>query len=182
MGTEKKLTTHTQASAPSVKRSTRQFKVVGARTERIDFTKDVNKVTIAPPGSSVGRRGKSAGWYCEACDETYRDSLSWLDHLNSAQHLRKTRTVISDERATVDQVRERIEYWKNLLKSPQEGSAEYDLKARVAAYHKQRQKEKELKKLRKKQRSNATHAVDDAGIDPQLASVMGITGFGSTKT
>ena len=50
---------------------------------------------------AVGKKGKGAGYYCEACDLTYKDLLQWVDHLNSKQHLVATRKTAEIERATL---------------------------------------------------------------------------------
>ncbi|KAL2316273.1 U4/U6.U5 small nuclear ribonucleoprotein component snu23 [Schizosaccharomyces pombe] len=153
--------------------------ITGGRTQRIDFEKDVNKTTILPAGASVGRRGRGAGWYCEACNETYKDSLSWLDHLNSTQHLRKTRTVIIEKRATLEEVKERMEYWRRQLLEPEKGSEEYSLKERVERYH----QELEAKKLRRKQKkvNKEKNSPRLVGENTELAAIMGISSFGSTN-
>jgi len=43
------------------------------------------KRELAAPLQGRSRKGKSAGFYCEACDLTFKDNLSFLDHMNSSQ-------------------------------------------------------------------------------------------------
>ena len=54
--------------------------------------------------------GREAGFYCEVCDCTLKDSLAWLDHLNGVYHNRALGLDVTEvERSTVDQVKKRLE-------------------------------------------------------------------------
>ena len=44
-----------------------------ARGSRLDVASMVGRSTLVPAGSSVGKRGRGAGFYCEACDLTYKE-------------------------------------------------------------------------------------------------------------
>jgi len=43
------------------------------------------KRELAAPLQGRSRKGKSAGFYCETCDVTFKDNLSYFDHMNSSQ-------------------------------------------------------------------------------------------------
>nr|NP_593030.3 putative U4/U5/U6 small nuclear ribonucleoprotein complex subunit Snu23 [Schizosaccharomyces pombe]CAA91076.3 U4/U6 x U5 tri-snRNP complex subunit Snu23 (predicted) [Schizosaccharomyces pombe] len=131
--------------------------ITGGRTQRIDFEKDVNKTTILPRWS-FGRPKRP--WSC-------------------TQHLRKTRTVIIEKRATLEEVKERMEYWRRQLLEPEKGSEEYSLKERVERYH----QELEAKKLRRKQKkvNKEKNSPRLVGENTELAAIMGISSFGSTN-
>ncbi|WBW70707.1 U4/U6 x U5 tri-snRNP complex subunit Snu23 [Schizosaccharomyces osmophilus] len=159
----------------------RQPNVVGARSGSIGVEKDINKVKIVPANASFGRRGHGAGWYCEACNETYKDSLSWIEHLNSTQHLRKTRTVVTDRRATLEEVKERMEYWRQQLLQPQIGSKEYSLRERTDSYREQLQKQKLEKQARKRDQANKKLEEPSETESSELVQMMGLRGFGSTN-
>ena len=59
---------------------------VQARTEAVIKVEELRgKRELVTPLYGLGNKGKTAGFYCEACDLTYKDSISYLDHLNSAQ-------------------------------------------------------------------------------------------------
>lgn len=59
---------------------------VQARTEAIIKAEELRgKRELVAPLTGLGKKGKSAGFYCEVCDLTYKDSFSYLDHLNSSQ-------------------------------------------------------------------------------------------------
>ena len=66
---------------------------------------------------AVGKRqitsDQQAGYVCKICNLVYSDSQSYLDHLNSRMH--QISAGISDKPEQVDlqQVLDRIEYWKN---------------------------------------------------------------------
>jgi U4/U6.U5 tri-snRNP component SNU23 len=59
---------------------------IQARTEAIIKVEELRgKRELVAHVSGLGNKGKTAGFYCEVCDLTYKDSFSYLDHLNSAQ-------------------------------------------------------------------------------------------------
>lgn len=85
----------------------------------------------------TGRRGRGAGFYCEECDQTYKDNLQWVDHLNSKFHLLNiarsasqnntsstagadSGTVGEVKRATLEDVRERLKYLKEKMEREKE--------------------------------------------------------------
>jgi len=83
-----------------------------ARKARLDVSAQIGKTMLVPVGSAVGKRGKGAGFYCEACDLTYKDNLQFVEHLNSKQHLVATGQTGEVKRATLDEVIERLDYLK----------------------------------------------------------------------
>jgi len=59
---------------------------VQARSESVIKAEELRgKRELVAPTVSLGIKGKSAGFYCETCDVTYKDSMSYLDHLNSSE-------------------------------------------------------------------------------------------------
>nr|POF15379.1 dna topoisomerase 2 [Quercus suber] len=83
-----------------------------ARKARLNVAEQVGKTTIVAAGAGQGKRGKSAGFYCEACDLTYKDNLQFVEHLNSKQHLVATGESGEVKRASLEEVRERFEWLK----------------------------------------------------------------------
>ena len=53
-----------------------------ARRNVIDVSSHVGKTQLVPAGAGVGRRGRGAGFYCEACDLTFKDNLQWVEVIN----------------------------------------------------------------------------------------------------
>jgi U4/U6.U5 tri-snRNP component SNU23 len=59
---------------------------VQARTEAVIKVEELRgKRELVAPTVGLGNKGRSAGFYCEACDLTFKDSFSYLDHINSSQ-------------------------------------------------------------------------------------------------
>ncbi|KAJ6191117.1 hypothetical protein N7519_001138 [Penicillium mononematosum] len=79
-----------------------------ARNQRLDVASMVGKTMIVPAGAGMGKRGRSAGFYCKDCDLTFKDNLQLVEHLNSKQHLIATGQSGEVKRATVEDVRLRL--------------------------------------------------------------------------
>lgn len=172
--------------------------MIGARRERINFEENLHKTQLVPGSAAVGKKGKGAGFYCEACDLTYKDSLQWVDHLNSKQHLVATGKTAEVERASLDDVLRRLD-WLKRQKEQRERGEEWDLKKRMeekaaaeeAERQAKREKRRELRKRKKAVEIKKEEAVemdvdpaDDAADDDaaMMARMMGFSGgFGSTK-
>ena len=84
----------------------------------LNLYEGTNQVTLVPAGSGVGKRGKGAGFYCEACDLTFKDSIQYVDHVHSRQHLERTGQSSKVERATLTDVRARIEMLAAKIEKP----------------------------------------------------------------
>lgn len=68
--------------------STGSSNSVQARTEAVIKTEELRgKRELVAPSSAFGIKGRSAGFYCEVCDVTYKDSFSYLDHINSSTRM-----------------------------------------------------------------------------------------------
>lgn len=177
--------------------------MISARRDRINFTENLNKTTIVPAGAGVGKRGKSAGYYCEACDLTFKDSLQWVDHLNSKQHLAATGAKAEVKAATLEEVLARME-WLKKQKLEREKGMEMDLKQRLEENARQEEEARRLRREKRKEARRKKRAVEikqeEQGSGPQktqdaemvdeeedadaiaMARMMGFSGgFGSTK-
>jgi U4/U6.U5 tri-snRNP component SNU23 len=168
-----------------------------ARASRLDVAANVGKISLLPVGAATGKRGRGAGFYCEACDLTFKDNLQWVEHENSMQHLRAIGQTGEVRRATAEEVHERIErLWERMqeekrgevktLKERLEGRAEDEEKAREERRRKRREvaerrREEKEKEVRVKAeydedvRVEGEHDVDD------MAALMGFGGFGTSK-
>src|ERR1700733_9458039 len=91
-----------------------------ARGSRLDVASMIGKSTLVPAGSAIGKRGRGAGFYCEACDLTYKDNVQYIEHLNSKQHLVNTGQSGEVKRATLRDVRERLEMLKARKRAQEE--------------------------------------------------------------
>ncbi len=88
--------------------------MIQARKERIDFAANLNKTQVV---QSV----KEAGFACDICNRTFKDSASYLDHINSKIHLLKAGLNMRIEKSSVEQVKERIAYWKKRMEDADGG-------------------------------------------------------------
>jgi U4/U6.U5 tri-snRNP component SNU23 len=80
-----------------------------ARRTRLDVSAQIGKTMLVPAGSAVGKRGKGAGFWCDACDLTFKDNLQFVEHLNSKQHLYATGQSGEVKRATLEDLGTRLE-------------------------------------------------------------------------
>lgn len=170
-----------------------------ARRERLNLEENLNKTTLVPAGAGIGKRGKGAGFYCDHCDLTFKDSLQWVDHLNSKQHLHATGQAAEVERATFEQVLQRLQ-WLRSRKKQQETGEEFDLQKRLAdrarAEEHERVKRREGRKAKRTESRKleidqekgaggyaVTGNVDEEDEDAvAMARMMGFAGgFGTTK-
>ncbi len=80
-----------------------------ARNATQDFRKLVGTTTLVPGGAGVGKRGRGAGFYCEACDLTFKDNIKWIAHTNRLQHPHATGHTGQVNKATAADVHARLE-------------------------------------------------------------------------
>lgn len=155
-----------------------------ARQNRLDIYEGLNKVTLVPAGASIGKRGKGAGFYCEVCNLTFKDSIQYTDHINSKQHLYASGQKEQTTRATLEDVKKRIQYLKNKKEQEQkESSTEFDINKRIEQRRKFEEEEQKARRERraKRKRKNKEQPSSNVEADDGMAQMMGISGFGSTK-
>lgn len=135
-----------------------------SRVGRIDVTSMVGKSTLVPAGSAIGKRGRGAGFYCEACDLTYKDNVQYIEHLNSKQHLVNTGQSGEVVRATLEDVRDRLEMLKQRKREREvedNRMGEVDLDARLK---KAEQVEDEEREERRRKRNEKRRKGGATGI------------------
>ena len=155
---------------------------------------------VGSPKDGITKTG--IGWHCKVCDCFLKDSLTYLGHINGKKHQRNLGYSMRVERSTKDQVSSRLamlakekESTSSLLDSVEEESF-YDIVKSKDEEAKRRKEERARKrkerKLKKKQEQrepikeeenieeeNAeAEEVEEGGIDPSLAAMMGFSGFG----
>lgn len=169
-------------------------KLFEARRERLNLEENLNKTTLVPAGAAVGKRGRGAGFYCDACDLTFKDSLQWVDHLNSKQHLHATGQTAEVEQATLEDVRKRLE-WLREKKREQERDEQFDLQKRLAERagieEEERRERREKRKMKRKEAKVKKESIEDTrngDVEEEdadaiaMARMMGFSGaFGTTK-
>ncbi|KAI3335303.1 hypothetical protein F4824DRAFT_501268 [Ustulina deusta] len=168
-----------------------------ARRDVLDLEANVGKTMLVPAGAGQGKRGRGAGFYCAACDLTFKDNIQWVEHINSMQHLRNIGETGEVKKASAEDVRRRIdEVWERLLE--QKRAATTTLKERLEIREEEEAKEKEARRVkrleelaRRKANKEAAEKVkveygDDVRVEGEhdeddMMAAMGITGFGTSK-
>jgi U4/U6.U5 tri-snRNP component SNU23 len=136
-----------------------------ARTARLDVSSLVGKSTLVPAGAGIGKRGKGAGFYCEACDLTYKDNVQYIEHLNSKQHLINTGQSGEVKRANLEDVRNRIDMLiqrKRDREEEEQKLAETDITARIKKTEEEDAKDREEKRRKRneaRRKKRAEHGV-----------------------
>lgn len=149
-----------------------------SRAGRVDVTSMVGKSTLVPAGSAIGKRGRGAGFYCEACDLTYKDNVQYIEHLNSKQHLVNTGQSGEVVRATLQDVRHRLEMLKQRKREREEEDermGEIDLGARLKRTEEVEEKEREerRRKRNEKRRKGGANGIkkEDEGWEGRLGII-----------
>lgn len=137
-----------------------------ARDSRLDVASMVGKTTMIPASAGVGKRGRGAGFYCEACDLTYKDNVQYIEHLNSKQHLINTGQSGEVKRATLQDVRDRLELLKAKKRQREEEErklGELDISARIkqAENIDAAEREEKRRKRNEKRRKGGVKQEDD---------------------
>lgn len=140
---------HRRASTPPDAKDTE------ARKARLDVASFVGKTQIVPAGAAVGKRGRGAGFYCEACDLTFKDNLQYVEHLNSKQHMQNTGQTGQVKRATVQEVRDRLA-WLKRKKDEEEKEKILDLGTRLEAAREKEEHEREEKRRKRNEKRRKT--------------------------
>ncbi|RDA89651.1 hypothetical protein CP533_4472 [Ophiocordyceps camponoti-saundersi (nom. inval.)] len=168
-----------------------------ARRTTLDVASQVGKKQLVPAGAGVGRRGRGAGFYCEACDLTFKDNKQLVEHYNSTQHLIKTGHKPHVQRATAAEVRARIDM---LVARREELKREdtIDLGHRLRLRQEEQRREDEEKRRKRREEAEARKRLrdeekrakaeygDDVRIEGEhdeddMMAQLGISGFGGSK-
>ena len=149
-----------------------------SRAGRVDVASMVGKSTLIPAGSAIGKRGRGAGFYCEACDLTYKDNVQYIEHLNSKQHLINTGQSGEVVRATLQDVRDRLEMLKQRKREREEEDkrmGEIDLDARLKKTEdiEAREREERRRKRNEKRRKRGQNGIkkEDSGWEGRLGII-----------
>jgi U4/U6.U5 tri-snRNP component SNU23 len=168
-----------------------------ARASRLDVSQNVGKTMLVPAGATTGKRGRGAGFYCEACDLTFKDNLQWVEHENSMQHLRAIGQTGEVKKASREEVHERIQQiWERLQdeKRLQVQSLSERLEIRKEEDEKEREEKRQKRReaAEKKRAEKEKEAVvkveygDDVRVEGEhemddMAKLMGFGGFGTSR-
>ncbi|KAJ4300119.1 U4/U6.U5 snRNP associated protein [Collariella sp. IMI 366227] len=167
-----------------------------ARNKTHDFSKLVGTTSLVPAGAGVGKRGRGAGFYCEACDLTFKDNLQWVEHTNSMQHQRSIGATGEVRKATAAEVHARIEaLWEREQERKREHVVSLKERLEVRKEEEEREREEKRKKRREAEERRRlgkeeelkvkTEYGEDVRIEGEhdeddMMAAMGFTGFGTT--
>ena len=98
-----------------------------ARDYAVDLSSKVGKTQLITKSTPFQDQG---GYYCNVCDCVLRDSISFLDHINSRRHHRNMGMSMKMERSTLDQVKNRFALNKE-KKEDNQKKKEYDFDAKI---------------------------------------------------
>ena len=126
-----------------------------ARKARLNVADQVGKTQLVPAGATQGKRGKGAGFYCDACDLTFKDNLQFVEHVNSKQHLANTGESGEVRRATLDEVKERFD-WLKRKREEEKAREVVDLSTRIEVAREQEDKEREEKRRKRNEKRRKT--------------------------
>ena len=155
-----------------------------ARKRKVQVDKNLGKfqtISTQATGAAAG------GYYCEVCDCTLRDSVTWIDHINGKKHQRKLGFSMRVERSTRKGVADRLSLHKK-ARDRKEKKSRLDLKTYSATLKKKHEerlaavrKTREQRRKKKEEEEAAAAAAVTADLDPALVAMMGFGGFGTTS-
>ncbi|KAH0534125.1 hypothetical protein FGG08_007283 [Glutinoglossum americanum] len=164
-----------------------------ARTARLNIASQIGKTQLIPSSFSTStKRGRSAGFYCEDCDLTFKDNLQWVDHLNSKGHLVRVGESGVVERVGVEVVRERLAWLREKRKGEMEGEGEglrERLERRKGEEERERVERRERRRVKRRKGGQEEEVGGDvngdgegvAVVEEDMMKAMGFAGFGTTK-
>ncbi|WFD22118.1 U4/U6.U5 snRNP associated protein [Malassezia equina] len=128
-------------------------------------------------------QGRGPGFFCEVCKKMCKDSVGYLDHINGRMHLRRLGQTTQAERATLEQVRERIAAVRAERALGATPAQRYDFDARLKQIAEEQRRERQAQRrdkrderLRKRQKQ-----MHEAPQPEEDADVMAAMGFGSFR-
>ncbi|KAL6715220.1 U4/U6.U5 snRNP associated protein [Lecanora helva] len=144
-----------------------------SRTVRLDVSQNVGKTSLVPAGAATGKRGRGAGFYCAECDLTFKDNLQFVEHLNSRQHLVAVGQSGEVKRATLEEVRERLQWLVRKREEEKEGVGNIvDLGRRLEVRKEVEEREREEKRRKRNEKRRKT----EGGVGVKVEEDEGVGG------
>eukprot|EP01059_Diplonema_ambulator_P010962 TRINITY_DN20966_c0_g1_i1.p1 TRINITY_DN20966_c0_g1~~TRINITY_DN20966_c0_g1_i1.p1 ORF type:complete len:217 (+),score=86.10 TRINITY_DN20966_c0_g1_i1:825-1475(+) len=154
-----------------------------AREEDLDLEGQVGQRTLQQgDGKTVSLE---AGFYCDVCDMNFKDSLSYVSHVNGKRHQKMKGVSMVVERSTLTDVKSKfaqLKAQKDLDDAGKTRAIEERMKKRQLEWEKAEEEKKAARRNAKKQKkNNQTEDAEDLAEDEMLMKVMGFAGFGGKK-
>jgi U4/U6.U5 tri-snRNP component SNU23 len=152
-------TYHSRAATPP------DAKESSARAARLDVASNVGKTMLVGAGAAVGKRGRGAGFWCEACDLTFKDSVQWVEHLNSRGHRVAVGESGEVRRVGIEEVRDRLAWLKRKRDEVVVGDV-VDLRERLRGREEEEERLREERRTRRreKRRDRAGGGIKEEGV------------------
>ncbi|KAJ7566551.1 hypothetical protein O6H91_02G108200 [Diphasiastrum complanatum] len=83
-----------------------QRKPLKHRDHEVDLTSRLGKTQVV---TQLAPLSQQAGYFCSVCECVVKDSANYLDHINGKKHQRALGMSMRVERATLQQVQDRLE-------------------------------------------------------------------------
>ena len=133
--------------------------------------------------------GAGMGFQCKETGVVLHDSAAYLDHINGKKQMKARGMSMRVERSTVDQVRAKFEAVKKRKAEEKANGGKakaYEERLAIAEADEEtmraRKKAKEqARKAKKRAEEEAALNELSAGVDPEMAAMMGFSGFGGGK-
>ena len=158
---------------------------IKAREGDLGLDSNVGKTQIV--SAAAIEAGVGAGYFCEVCSCTLKDSTAYLDHINGKKHQRALGFSMRVERVGVDTVKEKLEALKRKLAEGSGASSKAHIQISSVTSHAATLPtatalDEEMKKKRKREEQEARRRENEAaqleGADPEIQELLGFASFG----
>eukprot|EP01063_Lacrimia_lanifica_P012541 TRINITY_DN19213_c0_g1_i1.p1 TRINITY_DN19213_c0_g1~~TRINITY_DN19213_c0_g1_i1.p1 ORF type:complete len:224 (+),score=109.04 TRINITY_DN19213_c0_g1_i1:90-761(+) len=156
------------------------------READLNLHADIGKRKLAAAGPVTAATAKDqAGWFCAVCDCHFKDSMTYVDHINGKKHQRMLGISMRVERQGVGTVMQKLEEMRE-KKNKDAAAKALEVKEKVAKRQLEWTEQEEAAKAsrrdakrRKKERERAVDnaATEEVSADDAMMKMMGFASF-----